>query len=166
MKKLFLDSIASIKELIHSFEYKARSRIAPEHFSREGGKLGFVNAVLNLMNFNNKTQQIELDKYFELTGKEVAVSKQAFSEARQKINPMAFKEMYNVTLKDVPNNPELATVHGYTPIGIDGSSAALDNLPKLIEAFGCSGPKKASCTGRISIACDTLNGIILDADIC
>jgi hypothetical protein len=98
-------------------------------------------------------------------GEEVGVTKQAFSETRQKINPMAFKEMYEVTLKDVPNPPELDNIFGYIPIGIDGSTIALDNMPELIKFFGCSGPKSTSCTGRISIACDTLNGIVLDAAI-
>ena len=166
MKKIFLNSVSRLRELLCSFEYKLRSRIAPKHFSREGGKLGFSNTVMNLMNFNNKSQQIELGKYFDLIGEETHVSQQAFSKARQKINPIAFKEMYEVTLKDVPNNPELATICDYTPVGIDGSTIALDNLPGLIEFFGCSGPKASSCTGRISIACDTLNGIILDAAIC
>lgn len=166
MKKLFLNAIAKLSKIINSYEYKLRSRTAAKYFSREGGKLGFKNTLLNLMNFNNRTQTIELDRFFELTGADTEVTKQAFSEARQKIDPMAIKELYESTLEEVPGNTELSTFKGYTVTGIDGSTVALDNMPELIEYFGCSGPKSSSCTGRISIACDTINGIILDADIC
>jgi hypothetical protein len=48
--------MVSLKELLYSFEYKLRSRTAPQHFSREGGKLGFKIAVLNLMNFNKRNK--------------------------------------------------------------------------------------------------------------
>lgn len=165
MEQIFLAILSKINELFDDIEFKIRSRTAPGYFSREGGKLGFKNTLLNLMNFNNKTQSIELDNFFKLTGLDRKVTKQAFSLARQKINPMALKEMYDVTLEDIPNCSELSTFNGYTTIGIDGSTAALDNMPELIEYFGCSGPKVNSCTARFSIACDTINGIVLDAAI-
>ena len=165
MKELFLNAADRIGKILDCFEFKLRSVTGPQHFSREGGKLGFKNTVLILLNFIKKTQTIELDNFYKITGADVNVSKQAFSEARQQIEPMAIKELFDVALEDVPHTA-LATFKGYTVVGIDGSTIALDNVPGLIEHFGRSGPKSTSCTGRISIACDTVNGIILDAAIC
>jgi hypothetical protein len=166
MLKSFLNVVGKMKELIESFEYKINSRTAPNHFTREGGKLGFINTIMIMMNFNNKTQQIELDNYFDLCSKANYASTQAYSEARQKIKPEAIKELFDVSVLEVCGKPELASVMGYTVIAVDGSTIALDNTPGLKEYFGCSGPKSTSCTGRISIACDTTHGIILDAAIC
>jgi hypothetical protein len=103
MKKLFLDSMTNLKELLFSFEFKLRSRTAPQHFSREGGKLGFRNTVLNLMNFNNKTQQIELDNFSELMGQEVDSSKQALSEFTYKRKTYKVRVIKSVT----PNDNEM-----------------------------------------------------------
>jgi len=65
VKMPFLNTISALSLLLSSFEFKLRSRTAPQHFSREGGKLGLVNTILNTLNFNNKSQELELDDYFE-----------------------------------------------------------------------------------------------------
>ena len=86
-----------------------------------------------MLNYNNHSQQLELDKYFELVGNGAYVSQQAYSAARQQIKPEAIEQLFNVTVYEAAANDELATFKGYTPIGIDGSSMALDNLPELIK---------------------------------
>jgi hypothetical protein len=163
VQKLFLAVIEKIRERIHAYEYLLSSRKRPKDFSRKGA-IGFVHTMLSTMNLNNKSQQMELDTYFDIVGKE-SVSKQAFSQARQKINPEAFKELFEIGIHEAAKNHELSRFEGFTPIAIDGSTLALDNTEELKAFFGCSGPANNSCTARASIACDVCNSIIMDASI-
>ena len=163
MRKMFLSAIANTAILINSYYFLLDARKASKHFSRKG-EPGFVNTMQYTLNFNNRSQQLELDDYCDLVGGRY-VSQQAYSSARQQIKPEAFTQIFGVTVAEAVANPELATFKGYTPMAIDGSTIALDNLPELKDYFGCCGARANSCTARISIACDTLNGIIYDADI-
>lgn len=61
--------------------------------------MGFVGIITLCLNFLRKTLQVEIDKYMELTDPEIekTMSKQAFSKARHKISPMAFKELFEMS---------------------------------------------------------------------
>jgi len=163
MRNMFLMAIASWATLISSYNFLLDARKASKCFSRKGD-LGFVNTMQATLNFNNHSQQLELDNYFDLIG-DAYISQQAYSKSRQQIKPEAFEQLFRVTTCEAAANKELATFKGYTPMAVDGSTIAIDNLPELIDYFGCSGTKVSSCTGRISIACDTLNEIVYDAAI-
>lgn len=69
--------------------------------------MGFKETILFMLNMINKTVQVELDDFFEgLLKKDYSISKQAFSENRQKINPKAFIELNDninqVIMEDSP----------------------------------------------------------------
>lgn len=164
MTGLFLRCLTQLSELINSYEFLISSRHRPQDFSRKG-KIGFVNAIGFVLNFINKTMQIELDNFFKAIGAKISVSKQAFSEARQKISPDAFREMFSLTAKNAVVHESAKTYAGYRLIPIDGSTLSLENSDELIEYFGCSGAKSGACTAKISIAYDVLNDAILDASI-
>jgi hypothetical protein len=164
MRKMFLSAIASWAIMIKSYDFLLDARKSSEHFSRKG-ELGFVNTVQSTLNFNNHSQQLELDNYLELTESNEYFTQQAYSKARQQIKPEAFKQLFDVTVDEAAANREIETLNGYTPIAIDGTTLALDNLPELITYFGCSGSKVNACTARVSVACDTQNGIVYDAAI-
>jgi len=165
LKKLFLKTVENLSNTINSYEFKITSRKKPQYFSRKG-RLGFVNTILNTLNYNNKSQQIELDKFFKLTGSSESVTKQAFSKIRQQIDPNAFKQLFNETVYNaVESQGDLEKLRDYTPIAIDGSTISLENSYELLERFGHYGNGEKTCTARISIACNCLNGIIYDANI-
>jgi len=161
---MFISTIAKMATLINGYGYLLSARMKPNFFSRKG-ELGFVNTIQSTLNFNNHSQQLELDDYFELIGNDKYISQQAYSKARQKIKPEAFEQLFDVTVGEASANQTLTTFNGYTPMAVDGTTLALDNLPELKAFFGCSGAKSSACTARASIACDTLNGIVYDAAI-
>jgi len=162
MRTMFISAVANWSVLIKSYDFLIESRKSPKNFSRKG-ELGFVNTVQSTLNFNNHSQQLELDNYHDLIGSDTYVSQQAYSKARQNIKPEAFQRLFSLTVNEAASNPGINRFKGYTPMAIDGSTLALDNLPELIQYFGCSGSKSSACTARTSIACDTLNGIVYQA---
>lgn len=162
MQKWFIDILDRLRNKLTSQQFVNRSRTKEKYFIRKG-PLGFEKTMKLTLNFNNRSQQTEIDALYEILDAGMPVSKQAYSQARQHIKPQAFKELYEDTVKGYLEPKDFALYQGYMPIAIDGSTVAIDNLPELIEYFGCGGPKASSCTGRISIACDVLRGVILDA---
>jgi hypothetical protein len=62
-------------------------------------------------------------------------------------------------IKDLPN------FKGYHVSAIDGTTVPLENVPELIEYFHCSGSDGKACTARVSVLCDCINEILLDAEI-
>ncbi|KJS01219.1 MAG: hypothetical protein VR68_05645 [Peptococcaceae bacterium BRH_c4a] len=55
--------------------------------------MSFMDAVLFILKGLKKTLQIEIDEWFELLGEEITMTKQAFSQLRQKIKPEAFMQL-------------------------------------------------------------------------
>ena len=98
-------------------------------------KMNFKDIVLFTINFVKKTIQIKLDLYFKnIKGGEPSITKQSFSEARQKILPNAFIQMfYNIIewyyrddcYKKFMGRIELLT--------IDGSILEINNSQRLRE---------------------------------
>ena len=109
--------------------------------------------------------QLELDDYFDGIGSDLEVSKQAFSKARQKLNPVYVRGFFDMTAEVAAREKSAETYKGMRLIAIDGSDVALENTPELKREFGCSGPKNNSATALISMAYDSLNQVIYDCQI-
>ena len=111
--------------------------------------------------------QIRLDDYYaEIGCKEEVVSKQAFSKARGKVDPMIVKGSFEVTTKTMLECEDLEYYKGkYRLCAVDGSDGALDNAAELLKHFGGSGRNKDCATAMISLCYDPLNNIILDGGI-
>ncbi|NCU32220.1 MAG: IS4 family transposase [Candidatus Moranbacteria bacterium] len=150
--------------LIRDFNFMCSSRNEPAYFTRKG-KLGFVNLITFTLNFVKKSLQIEIDDFFKLIKSDVSITKQAFSEARQKISYKPFKALYNSTVELARAEADMDTFNGLRVSAIDGSTLALENLPELTEYFGCSGSDSTATTARISTLYDVLNEVVLDARI-
>ena len=111
--------------------------------------------------------QIRLDDFFKEIGhKEEAVSKQAFSKARTKLDPEIIKESFMITTNTILQCDDLELFKGkFRLCAIDGSDVILDNADTLLKHFGGSGSKNDCATAMASLCYDPLNNIILDAGI-
>ena len=166
MRKLnvFKTALNDIGEKIRDYAFMCFARRDPSYFSREG-KIGFVNLVGFMLNFIRKSLQMELDLFMDMLNKQKTISKQAFSQARQKISHEAFKEMFMDTADMAYNIEDIDTFKGLRIFAIDGTSLALENSQELVNFFGCSGRGATSATARASILYDILNECIIDANI-
>jgi hypothetical protein len=108
--------------------------------------------------------QLDLDDFYEGTGC-AHVSKQAFSKARQQLNPEFLRSFFDLTAEVAAKNDTIPTYRGMRLIAIDGSDIALENSAELKESFGCSGSKKDAATALCSTAYGPLDHIIYDCRI-
>lgn len=138
MKKTFLGAIRITENLLNDFIFMCESRLKPTYFSRQGNnKLTFKSIILFSFNFVKKSIQIELDDFFDLMNQsDIRVSKQAFSEARQKISPHAFIKLADAVMDWFYDDDSFKTFKGYRLSAIDGSIFELNNSERLRDAYG------------------------------
>ena len=82
-------TIAQINDPLFMFT----SRVKNTYFSRSTSKMSFNEAIWFILKGLKKTLQIEIDDWFEFLGGEKTMTKQAFSQLRQKIKSEAFTEL-------------------------------------------------------------------------
>src|SRR5690554_5633488 len=95
VKKTFLEGLSITEQLIDDIMFMCETRMKPTYFTRAANcKMDFKNLILFELNFVKKTLQLELDSFFRKTNRgERRITKQGYSEARQKISPAAFVKM-------------------------------------------------------------------------
>jgi hypothetical protein len=105
-------------------------------------------------------------------GKELSeqfVTQSAFSQARLKIKPGAFKELCDDSTRFFYDHYEIKKWNGFRLVGIDGSEAMLPKNRETIRDYGeysTNLMNKTIVLARISKAYDVLNEITIDARLC
>lgn len=138
MKKTFLGAIQVTENLLNDFVFMCESRVKSTYFTRQGtNKLTFKSIILFSLNFIKKSIQIELDDFFDLLNHPgTSITKQGFSEARQKISPNAFIKLTDAVTDWFYDDDSFNTFKGYRLSAIDGSILELNNSERLRDAFG------------------------------
>jgi hypothetical protein len=114
-----------------------------------------------------KSLQIELDSFFEtIKGAENGISKQGYSEARQKISPTAFIKMADNIISWYYGDDDFKTFNGYRLSAIDGSILELNNSERLRNAFGYAEGKTVKLA-RAEASCiyDIENDMVITSKI-
>ena len=168
-KKCFNKALLSSKMMIEEFTFKCSNRISPSYFTRTG-KMGFKETILFMLNMINKSVQVELNEFFEvILRKDDSISKQAFSENRQKIYPKVFIELNDRINKVIYEEcDEYELWNGYRLSAIDGTSIELPNTELLRNEFGHAKNQHATVgVARASAACifDVINRIVIKSKI-
>lgn len=168
-KKSFKKSLLESKMMIEDYVFKCSNRNSPSYFTRSE-KMGFKETMLFMLNMVNKSLQLELNKFFEVVlKKNHTISKQAFSENRQKINPNAFIELNDRINKVIYEEcNEYKLWNGYRLSSIDGSILELPNTKLLRDEFGYSENQHANVAIARCRACcifDVINKIVIKSKI-
>jgi hypothetical protein len=161
---LLSEAIDGASSSIHDYGFMCFSRNDPNYFTRKG-KIGFVNLIAFTLNFVKKSLQLEIDSFFKRINSDVSITKQAFSQARQKISYEPFKVLFDNTAQLARSEDDMDTFKGLHVSAIDGTTIALENMPELVDYFGCSGAGATAATARASALYDVLNEVLLDARI-
>lgn len=164
--ELFQKALNFTTHLVKSPSYLCEVRFSPKYFTREG-KMNFMSLITFILNLTKKSLQLELDSFFkDVKGTENTVTKQAFSEARQKISPKAFQILFEETVKLFYTATDLKTYKGYRLLAIDGSTLELPNTAELRAVFGCAKNSVSQVArARVSGLYDLENEIMVDAAI-
>jgi len=164
-KDLLFTAITETKQMIHSEDFLNRNRLKETCFTRKR-KMEFAFIIMFLLNFLKLTLQVELNKFNKLfLNLDVSITKSAFSRARRKISPLAFRELFEMTSKLWLKSDEFHRYKGHRIFAIDGSCINLPkNSPELLKDFGTLGKTSKAIRARASILCDVLDGVIVHAE--
>ncbi len=137
-KKTFLEGIHITKQLIRDIVFMCENRTKSTYFTRASRcKMDFESLILFELNFVRKTLQLELDLFFKnIKGVEGSITKQGYSEARQKISPTAFIRMADAITSWYYGDDDFKTFRGYRLSAIDASILELPNSERLRNEFG------------------------------
>jgi hypothetical protein len=124
----------------------------------------FKKLVYFLLSMIKETSQNALERYFLKTGEVIRMTRQVFSEARQKIKWEALRELFEATVEAMYGG-EIKRWEGFRLLAIDGTKLNLPNDPELREYFGTSGAGNSSPCAQGSILYDIENDVIVDAGI-
>lgn len=165
-KTNFINMAMMIKEDVKSKEYLQKARRKSTAFTRIR-KMTFCDIINFIISAKARCVQTELDLFFKQKGG-VSMSRQAFSKARENIDPQAIRYLNRRVLeKFEKEDGEVLTYRGYRLIGIDGTIIDLPNTQGLRDAYGYSsnGTGKEYAKGMSVMAFDVLNKLILEAGL-
>ena len=121
---------------IYSKEFEFDNKMNMEDFTRKR-KIDFKDIILFELGTSKRTIALEIEDYIKINSSKEFFTKQAFSEARQKVNPKALEELNEVIVEGTYEN-EYKTYNGFTLLSIDGSTVQLPNTERLKKEYGRS----------------------------
>lgn len=111
-------------------EFTSRSKDGIKGVFTRDRKLPLKNLVILIMSSCSSIQR-DLDRFFKsLDNSDFnirKVTKSAFTQARKKLNPWAFKRLNEVAVKTFYENNEVYTWYGLRVMAVDGSRLVLPN---------------------------------------
>jgi hypothetical protein len=129
-------AVGMANKIINDVTFMLENRLKSTYFTRTTEKMDFKDLITFALNLVKKTIQIELDSYFRnIKGAKITMTKQAYSQARQKISPNAFRTLDKAIIEWYYQE-EYKTFMGYRLLAIDGTVMQLNNSERLREAFG------------------------------
>jgi hypothetical protein len=167
LKDAFINNLEKTHDMLQDFLFKCGNRLKPEYFSRES-KMGFKETILFILNMDKKTIQLELNNFFgKILKRDNTISKQAYLEARQKIDPKAFIELNNAITNNIYNEcDDVKLWNGFRLSGIDGSIFEIPDTNALREKFGyVKNQNKEVARAKAATIFDLLNNITIKSQI-
>ena len=163
--RVSLDHITEfVKKLLLSDMFTKIAKKTSTCFTRNR-KMPLVLMVVFMFNLVRQSTNVSLNRFCDmLPSISSPVTVQAFSKARQNLNPEAILYLQDELVKEVYSG-SFNNWHGYRVLAIDGTKIQLPSDPNLREIFGTSGRNDTAATAQASALYDVLNGIIIYASI-
>jgi hypothetical protein len=118
---------------------KEKSKKEEKDFTRER-KIGFVSLICLIINMVRKSTQLELDEFREKfmpeSAKNTTYTKQAFSEARQKLSPRAFTLLSDELIQGFYEDDDYKKYKGFRLLAIDGMVVEIPNNKETQKQYG------------------------------
>lgn len=158
--------MARIQATLDAKEFISAYRVGPTDFTRRR-TLTFANLVTNLVCGMTRSLQGEFDDFFSRLANQAhlvrAVSKSAFSQARRKFLPSAFRALNDLLLNHWELHVVVPRCHGFRLLGGDATTLHLPCLPEVIDEFSVQGDRWGGQTpmaqvlrGRLCAGCGRL----------
>jgi len=169
MNKSFLNALDNTKKQISDICFMFKSRTRPAYFTRNSAKMSFIEATHFILRNICKSLQIDLNDFFEEFKKSgTYMTKQAFSQLREKINPSAFIDLNDNFINWFYEDGEFKKFRGYRLLSIDGSITEIPNTEKTREYFGYYNNQSERKLARamVNVIYDVENDLIIESNIC
>ncbi len=168
MKKInyLKEGIKVTSLLIDDIMFLFKFRMKDTYFTRIGrSKMSFKNIILFMINFVKKTLQLELDDFSKIASTP-NITKQAFSQARQKVSPKAFIHMLNQVNRWYYKETPFKKYREYRLIAIDGTVLEINDTDELRNEFGyIENQNKKVARARASALYDVENDLIIGSKL-
>lgn len=153
-------------------KYKKRSKLNKKYFTRER-KIGFVSLIAMILNMIRRTSQIEIDEFMKTiinteNKENISYTKQAFSEARQKLSPLAFTMLNDTVISEYYNDDDFKKYKGYRLLASDASILEIPNNPETRQIYGYAtnnNPDLKIARAMMAELYDLENGLIVSSKI-
>ncbi|MEN1968597.1 IS4 family transposase [Lentibacillus sp. N15] len=126
-------------QLMNNDKFKRKSKRNAKDFTRER-KVGFVSLLTLLLRMVRKSSQLELDEFREqalsLPSSSDTYTKQSFSEARQKLRPVAFTLLNDEFIRGFYEDGDFKTFHNFRLLAIDGSVVEIPDTKETRNTYG------------------------------
>ena len=151
-----------IEAFLYSKELFERGRLQENFFIRNR-VFSFHKVVLFIINLIRKSLQIELLRFTKI-GVAKEATKQAFSKARRKLDPIIFVLMNHKLIQEFYTDNEIKTFRRFRVLAIDGSTVQLPFSNELVEHYGLAKNLFGGIPmARISTLYDVLNKVTIDS---
>ncbi|BAU26919.1 DDE family transposase [Aneurinibacillus soli] len=125
--------------MIYGEAFKNQSRKSEKDFTRNR-KIRFVPLICMLLRMIRKSTQLELDEFREIflpeSAETTSYTKQSFSEARQKLSPIAFTLLNDEIIRGFYADDDFKTYKGFRLLAIDGSVMEIPNTKEMQQTYG------------------------------
>ena len=169
MNKSFLKALYNTKKQISDICFMFKTRTKPTYFTRNSAKMSFIEATHFILRNICKSLQIDLNDFFEEFKKSGAyMTKQAFSQLREKIKPSAFTLLNDNFINWFYGDGDFKRFKDFRLLSIDGSITEVPNTEKTREYFGYyhNQSEKKLARAMVNVIYDIENDLIVESNIC
>ena len=132
-------------------------------------KMPLEDLVYSMINRKGLTLKMELRNYMKTTHPGTEISKPGYLKQRMKLNPDAFKFLYQEHNKNFYQDEEVEpyTYKGFLILAADGSDINIPTTDETIEKYGSASVRGGKPCAQIGLGCiyDVLNRFILESSI-
>lgn len=132
-------------------------------------KMPIEDLVYSMINRKGLTLKLELRNYMKITHPGIEISKPGYLKQRMKLNPEAFKFLYQSHNKNFYQDAEFEpyTYKGYLVLAADGSDINIPTTAETVEKYGSASVRGGKPCAQIGLGCiyDVLNRFILDSSV-
>lgn len=162
---LLLKALEILCRMFTSDTFINQARKKPTQFTRRR-KLSFAGYMWYLLSNTKRSLTTGLHAFVnEFNEGRDTLSKQAFSQGRQKIRPEAFRMVMDTVSNMFYTEAEYKTWNGMRLTAVDGSKLNIPTSDELAEYFGVQESSGEQVQALSSSLYDVLNGITIDAAI-
>jgi len=163
-----MTSLELAKAQINNTFFMLTNRTKSTYFTKDTAKMSFTDAVYFMLKGLRKTLQIEIDDWFEFLGESSTMTKQAFSQLRQKIKPDAFIQLNDTFITWFYNDDQFNKYKGYRLLSVDGSITEVPNTIASRDYFGYyhNQSDRKQARAMVCVIYDIENDYILESVIC